>query len=334
MGSLFVRGARALALRHIRRLTPVTDRGAPDRVSRIYRQMESEFGMFAPPVALHAASPEVLEAVWLVLRETLVAGDPADRRAKEAVAAAVSARNSCPYCVEVHGAALTGLGPGRNGDDDPRIAAARRWAVGEGPSPFPPAVTVTQIGVVVAFHHINRMVNLFLAESPLAPMPPGAWPVGRRVAPLLLGRLARAGATPGAAVGMLPPRELPADLGWAAPVPVIADALSRGCGAIDEAGAAVVPEEVRELVLCRLADPAERGPGLSAGPWLDEALRGLAERHRPAGRLALLTAFASYRVTDSDVAGLGKADDETLVRFTAWASMAAARRAGRVLGSG
>jgi AhpD family alkylhydroperoxidase len=334
VGSLFVRGARRLALRHIRRLTPVTGPGTPDRVSRVYRQMEAEFGMFAPPVALHAAAPDVLEAVWLVLRETLLAGDPADRREKEAVAAAVSARNSCPYCVEVHSAALTGLSSGADGDGE-RMRAVRRWAVGEGPSPFAtPARAAAQTGVVVAFQHINRMVSLFLAESPLEPMPAGVRPVGRRVAPLLLGRLARSTVVPGAAVGTLPSRELPADLAWAAPAPTVADALSRGCAAIDEAGAAVVPEPVRDLVTLRLADPSERGPGLSAGPWLAEALRGIPARHRPAGRLALLTAFAAYRVTDEDVAGLGGAGDETLVRFTAWASMAAARRAGRILISG
>jgi hypothetical protein len=51
---------------------------------------------------------------------------------------------------------------------------------------------------------------------------------------------------------------------------------------------------------------------------------------RPAGRLALLTALASYQVDRSVVRQFraGWPDDSTLVELTAWASLAAARRVG------
>jgi len=59
----------------------------------------------------------------------------------------------------------------------------------------------------------------------------------------------------------------------------------------------------------------------------------LARRHRPAGRLALLTAMASYRVTASLVDEFRQLQpaDAALIELTAWASMAAARREGTLL---
>jgi AhpD family alkylhydroperoxidase len=350
--SWFARGSRRLVLRQIRHLRPVHPAAAPARVAAVWRQMESEFGMAAPPVALHAAAPEVLEAVWLVLRETLLAGDPAQRPAKEAVAAAVSLANSCPYCVEVHGATLIGTRPGddaRSVTDgrldevrDPELRELARWARdGASPShplpiPVPADRAAALIGVAVTFHYLNRMVNVFLGESALEAMPSAARPAGRRVAALMFGRFARAAVRPGRAVSELPPRPLPADLGWAASSPVVADAMARGCSAIEEAGAAVVPAAVRDLVLSRLADPAETGPGLGVDPWIAGAVAPLSPADHPVARLALLVAFASYRVTDADIAALraGGFGDDALVRLTAWAAMAAARRSGTVLSSG
>ncbi|GAA2687057.1 carboxymuconolactone decarboxylase family protein [Actinoplanes palleronii] len=345
MTSLFARGARRVVLRQIRHLSPVRPAGT----TSVWHQMETEFGMAAPPVALHAAAPEVLDAVWLMLRETLLAGDPAGRATKETVAAAVSLANTCPYCVEVHGATLNGTRPGADArhlaagrvDEvrDPAVRALARWArdgasrVTPVPIPVPADQAAVVLGVAVTFHYLNRMVNVFLGESALEAMPVAARPLGRRVAARIFGRFARAVVPPGQAVTALPARPLPADLSWAAPCAPIADALARAAAAIDEAGAAVLPDAVRELVLARLADPAESGPGLSAEPWLAEAVAPLPVGERPAARLALLVAFASYRVGDGDIAALRASGygDGALVRLAAWAAMAAARSAGRLL---
>ncbi|BCJ41162.1 alkyl hydroperoxide reductase AhpD [Actinoplanes ianthinogenes] len=343
MASIFALAVRRLVLRQVRHLGPVRPGRAPDRVAAVCRQMEAEFGMPAPPVALHAAAPEVLDAVWLVLRETLLAGDPADRAAKEAVAAAVSLANSCPYCVEVHGATLIGT---RRDDDarriaegrldevrDPALRALAGWARDGAPIRLRADRAAIVTGVAVTFHYLNRVVNVFLPETPLADVPVGGRDAARRVAASVFGRLARAVVPPGRAVTGLPPRPLPDDLGWAAPVATIADALARAAAAIDEAGAAVLPAAVRDLVLARLADPAETGPGLAVDPWIAVRVAPLSPADRPAARLALLVAFASYRVTDRDIASLRAAGhgDDALVRVAAWAAMAAARRAACLL---
>ncbi len=90
-----------------------------------------------------------------------------------------------------------------------------------------------------------------------------------------------------------------------------------------------VPTSVRELLGGELA----AWTGLPPGPrraWADEKTRGLAAADRPAGRLALLTAFASYQVTQADVSEFRREspDDASLIELTSWASLAAARTVG------
>ncbi len=176
------------AARRARYVTPVPARAATGPVARVYAAAEREFGLLAPPLALHSPEPRVLAAAWLLLREALLADGGPSRAVKEAVAAGVSLANECPYCVEVHGAVLGGVldGPaaadaaavaeGRLDDvADPLLRGVTRWAAGRGPLPAEvPAEHVPQLrAVLLAFHHLNRVVTVFLGDSPLPPALPG-----------------------------------------------------------------------------------------------------------------------------------------------------------------
>ena len=336
MGRLLKAATRRIAPAHIRYVRPVPPETAAEPVARVYRQIEADFGMLAPPVALHAPSPPALAACWSILRETLLVPGRVSRADKEAVAAAVSLANQCPYCVDVHSAALTGLldGPdpariaagGTDDVTDPRLRALVRWArTGEGPEP-PSEQRPELLGTALIFHYINRMVNVFLRDSPLPALPGPADRVLRRTAASVLGKLGRAGATAGSSLDLLPDAAPLEGAGWAEPAPHIAGAVNRGGAAFIAAGERSVPALVRELVEARLADPGFAGPGLSAGAWLDDTVRPLPTADRPAARLALLTAYASYRVTPELVAEC-RTDDAQLIELTAWAAFAAARRA-------
>jgi AhpD family alkylhydroperoxidase len=349
MRTLLARASRRATPGHVQHVVPVPSGAARGLTAEVYEQMERDFGMLAPPVMLHSPAPMVLAACWVMLRETLVAAGVAGRPVKEAVAAAVSRANRCPYCVEVHGAALAGLVSGRDAAAvladrladvaDPEIRAAARWA-GDGPGPadrrpVPPADQLPElIGVAVTFHYLNRMVNVLLQSSPFPPaLPPVALRGARWVAALVMGALARTRRAPGDSLDLLAADGVgPTDLDWAAGHPTVAAAMARAVAAIEAAGTRSVPGPVRAVVLDRLAGWDGRPPPLGRA-WLDEAVADLAEPVRPAGRLALLTALASYRVVDGDVARFRHAQpgDDALVELTAWASLAAARRAGRLL---
>ncbi|GAA3071315.1 carboxymuconolactone decarboxylase family protein [Streptosporangium carneum] len=337
MAGALVRRALRRSLDQVRHVSPVRPAAARGLVADVYARSEREFGMLAPPVALHSPAPEVLAACWMMLRETLLAEGRAGRAVKEAVATGVSLGNTCPYCVGVHSATLQGLvGGGGAGDGEvepvtawARASGVRREAALHG-RPFPQEQAAELVGVAVTFQYLNRMVNVFLDDTPLPPRVPAAAHGGlMRVLGWFMRLTAREVREPGASLDLLPAAPLPGDLSWAAGAPNIAGAFARTAEAVEEAGRRSVPEAVRDLVTARLAG-WDGGPAGLGRAWADDAVSGLPVAQRPAGRLALLTAIASHQVGGSVVDDFraGGPDDGALIELTAWASLAAARRIG------
>jgi AhpD family alkylhydroperoxidase len=335
-----LRTALRRSLAQIRYVDPVRPNAATGVVGEVYRQLEDEFGMLAPPVALHSPAPTVLAASWLILRETLLAGGYAGRAAKEAVASAVSVANACPYCVEVHSTALRGLSAGGAADaistgriddvDDPGISVLAEWARYTGDRarayavPAPAEQAPELVGVAATFHYLNRMVNIYLAESPL---PPGAPDAAKNAARWLLAKVMRPSVrrAPGLSLRLLPDAAPTADLAWAAGNPTVAAAFARACAAVDAAADDAVPEGVRTVVRDHLATWTGMPPGPSRA-WVTDAVAGLPPAERGAGRLALLAAVASYQVDQQVIDEAGRGVDADLVTLTSWASLTAARR--------
>lgn len=326
---MLVRFAVRRSLRDTRHIPVVARRDAHGLVADVYRQVEHDFSMLAPPTALHSVAPETMAAAWTILRETLLAQGNADRATKEAVATAVSQANSCPYCADVHGMTLDAIAVHEPADH----AALKEWvrAAGTGdaqlPPPFAPAQAPEIIGTAVTFHYYNRMVNVFLRESPFpSHVPESAKPKARKVLGGVL-RPVTAGPTPGASLGFLPAAPMPDDLEWAQGNTVIADSFARAYAAIEAAGTRSVPRSVRTVVRGHLATWHGEAPGISRS-WVEQAVAELPAADQAAGRLALVVARASYQVDDGLVAEFRRTapGDDTLVELTAWASMAAARR--------
>lgn len=339
MSATVTRAALRRSLAQVRHVRPVPPATADGLVAAVYGQLEDDFGMIAPPVALHSPAPGVLAAAWLMLRETLLANGSVRRADKEAVATAVSVANGCPYCVEVHTTALRGLRARTAAEaigadridtvDDAGLRRITAWAratgdrAGAAAPPAPAARWPELLGVATTFHYLNRMVTVFLGDSPL---PPGAPDAARGAARWLLARVMRPGANrrPGRSLDLLPDTPLPTDLRWAAANPTIAAAFARACGAID---AVAVPAPVRALVHEHLA----RWDGRPAGPsraWVEDALSTVDYRWRRMGRLALLTALAPYQIDEWVLAEVREqgVDDTGLIELAGWASLAAARR--------
>jgi alkylhydroperoxidase family enzyme len=327
------------SLAQIRYITPVLPGDAGGLVASVYTQAERDFGMVAAPIAMHSPAPSALAGSWAMLRETLLVSGQADRAAKEVVAAGVSATNRCPYCVAIHSAAAKELIPDLDAAGiasgnlaDPQLREIAGWARSSGlpgsvPS-APPGSFAELAGVAVTFQYLNRMVTIFLPESPLPPMTPkgvGGWVMG-----MLASAMTSSKPVPGDSLELLPDAPLPGEFSWAAGDSRIAAALGGAAAAIEEAAAQVVTPAVRDLLAGRLGAWDGRPPGPSR-TWADEAVAELDEADRPAGRLAVLTALAPYQVGKADIErfrSAAKAGDAAVVSFTAWASMAAARTAG------
>lgn len=332
-----------LLLRQVRHVRP--DLGDP-RTSTVRQQIRRDFGMIVPPFLLHLPAPAALSASWAIIREP-AHGLQVPRAVKEAVAASVSAANACPYCVDVHTTALHALGDraaaaaiasGRSQTiTDPTLQAVVAWAHAtrepDAPilrrRPFPDEHAPELIGVVLGYHYINRMVNIFAAGSPFPVAK--ARPLFRSIAARALRRLVAARGRRGESVDMLPAASLPDDLAWAGGDPIIADAFARAAAAFEALGQRFVAEPVRRLVTRRLTEWRGEEPGLSRA-WVTSAIDVLPPPHRPQGKLALLAALASYQVDagvlDAARTQSGPIGDEMLVSTATWASFTAARRVG------
>ncbi|HYG64687.1 MAG TPA: carboxymuconolactone decarboxylase family protein [Thermoanaerobaculia bacterium] len=334
-------------IRHIR---PVSPAAASGLVARVYDQARRDFNV-APPIVLHSPVPDLLAGMWCVLRESVIAGR-VPRALKEALAAGVSRLNRCPFCIDAHTlmlaaagqqAAAAAIAAGR--EEEVEDDATRRllaWAAAhrspgspELAPPFPPPLssdnTAEMIGTALAFHYINRAAHVFLPETPYPLQVGNGWAKGllRRGASRVFARSVTRSYTPGDSLALLPDVELPPDLPWAAADPVIAGTYARFAASVDAAVQGALPDAVRDLVVARLTAWDGADPGLGMG-WLEEAVADLSKEDRPAGRLALLTAFASYRVDDSTVAAYRTRypEDRQLVGAACWASYVAARQVG------
>jgi AhpD family alkylhydroperoxidase len=329
----------------------VPPEAATGLVAAVYAQLAEDFQITAPLV-LHSSAPRLLAAVWCVLRETLIAGR-LPRAHKEAIATGVSHANACPYCVSVHAMMLHGAGETAVAETlltgkahaiaDPRLRHLAHWAsrslAPEDPllrqPPFTAADEAEIVGTAVAFHYINRMVNVFLGESPV----PGPQQWLGRLRRRLLGatfgrRLVRRAPPPGAALSLLPAAPLPADLGWATANASVANAFARAAVVADEAGRVVLPDDVRALVSRRIATWRGEAPGNSQG-WVRHEIASLAAADQPLAAFALLTALAPYQVDPTIIEAfrLRRPTDQELIGAAGWAAFTAARRVGGWLAS-
>jgi AhpD family alkylhydroperoxidase len=335
-----------LAPRLVKYLTPVAFPAAEGLVAQVYQQMRRDFQL-VPPVTLHSPLPKVLAGVWGMLRESLVAG-PVSRAGREVVAESVSRINRCSFCVDAHSALLYGVSEKDVADAirdgrpdqirDPKTRSIAEWAFANrspgaeilSSPPFSRDEAPEIIGTAITFHYIDRMAQVFLADSPV-PLPSGLrWMRGfvTQVAGATVGkRVMSISVRAGGSEGLLPAGLLSREFSWAQPKPAVAAAFGLVEAVVEEAGKAVLPKVVCDLVRHHVGGWNGEDPGMSR-KWVDEATAGLSERDKAAGRFTLLTALAAYQVDDSIVLAFRShfPPDESLLAAAAWASFTATKR--------
>lgn len=344
---------RDSAPQRIHYITPIPQDEADGLVADVYQQMTRDF-QAVPPITIHSPVPTILAAVWGICRESLMAG-PVNRSEREAVAAAVSTINECPFCVDVHTTMLHGgtehmlakrLLNG-NVDNLPLSRTGRivEWALaGHSPDaeiiespPFSEEEAPEFIGTAVAFHYINRMVNIFLDDTPI-PVPSFLkWlkaPLGRLAGSLFGKRILGLSVEPGDSLSLLPDAPLPDEFSWAKSNPTVAGAFARFAAVINEAGQSVVPVRVRAIVQEHVDSWSGEDLGMSR-QWVEDTVADLSDDEKASGRLALLAALASYQVDEHVIGEFRKhfPTDEQLISTAAWASFVAAKRIGSWLRS-
>ena len=87
-----------LVIKHIQ---SVGENVSDPLVLEVFNQIKRDFGEIVEPFSVHSSFPKLLAGVWIASREAELVGI-VPRSHKEAIAATVSALNSCPYCIDAH----------------------------------------------------------------------------------------------------------------------------------------------------------------------------------------------------------------------------------------
>ena len=332
-----------VTIKHVR---PVDAGSASGLVAEIYAQIKKDFGKVVEPFVLHSLVPKLLAGVWMACRETELAGR-VPRHLKEAVAAAVSMTNRCPYCVDAHTIMLNASGEhnvatsishanyAKIGDAKARFLA--QWAsTTNAPNTesrsllsFAPSEVPEIIGTAVFYQYMNRMATVLLSETPL---PSNAYwlrsPL-RRIAGMMFAGAVRTPKTAGESLRFLPNAELPSDLQWAKPNPTVAQAFARFSATIDETGEQSIPLQVRKH-LTMFVSKWQGKPVPPDKHWISSETNQFNESAKSAAQLALLAAVAPWQIDDFTILGFRRyfPEDRMLLGTLAWGSFLAAKRIG------
>lgn len=340
-----------LSVQTMRYVSAVPNRMAKGLTKAVYDMIRDDFFRNGS-LTSRSKVPELLAAIWIGGRESMLVADKVDRTTKDAITAVLSQINDCPYCEDMLISLVHAAGEHDAANDifvkkdfdaandilRQRLEWVRAIATshdGEVPeTPFTAEQMPEVIGTLMAMSDINRFSHVVMEDSPVS-APFGlrrvkAWALRLFGSELTVTR--RLPLIPGRSLDLLPPAELPADMQWARPNPLVADAVSRYAAAVEREGAKVISPRVREAVT-RSLNAWNGEPMPLDSRWLDADVRGLSGEEEAIARLAVVVAKASYRVTDkivNDVLGTDR-DEERLIRILAWSSFTAARRFAQIL---
>jgi len=310
----------------------------PKLHSKTCKQIKQDFGFLAEPFMLHAASSSILAASWILVRETVLVGT-VERRIKEVVATAVSESNQCPYCVDAHTIMFNALGdvPSTSLHNHPNeeIRLAYEWGLAtrtlksvpiQRPS-FTQDTIPEILGTALAFHYINRMVSVFLDETPLPLHNRWFKRIQQQMAAFGLKGVIRRNKIVGESLPLLPDDTLKPSLDWLDDSTNVGKAIGKWAYTIHCSGELALTEIARNAIIDYLQSWYGIDPPLGTD-WLNAITADLQGEDHAGATLGLVTALCPYRMTRNQIDNYRRfqPSDSTLVAAAAWASMQAAIR--------
>lgn len=333
--------------KQVRYIEPVVATKADGELYKLYAQIRSDFQL-VPPLTLFSPAPDLLAGVWSIWRESQFVMGQVPRFITEAVAAAISSINTCPYCVDAHTGMLHASSNSHIVDaihrknssliKDQKSRRILEWAfANRSPGdeilarpPFSKDEAPEIIGTAFVYHLVNRMVTVFLVDTPLPVS--SNWKYIRRIAAKIFGltvgkSIINRRPQSDQVADLAPINDLPDSMNWALSNLHIARAFSNFSILMQSSTGNILSEQVRNLAERQVNSWSGENMGMDRS-WLEKNVRNLEEIDKPVARLILLTALSPYQVCEKDILEFRSVypDDERLLIITTWASFIAARR--------
>jgi len=313
---------------------------AQGSMKEINRQVDKDFGLVGP-LSLSTPSERVHAVRWVTAREAFVVETNVKRAIKETVATVTAQINKCPYCEDVHGASISS-----SGDNDiakalanntwqslknKRTKAIIEWSLNtrnpkaeiiQNP-PFSAQEAPEIIGTALTFHSVNRLVNIFLDDSPL----PGI--LGKSfikkaalnmASKTLFKSMVIKKAVPGDALEFIEDYPIPEHFSWANAVPAYVKGLAAEEKLLEKIEQEIIP--IKSAQLFKEKVNSWNGEEMPLGrAWLNQILSDLDENERPVTKLMFLAALAPYTITETDIKDFRKVKptDKDLLEVSYWA---------------
>ena len=331
-----------MATHGIQYLTIEPPSKATGKLKQVYAQISRDMAL-AAPFTLHSSQPDLVAGVWSAERETLFHGI-VPRGYKEAVAATVAVINECPYCIDAHSVMMQASDEGdaakivksQSGTiKDEKLQQLVDWAkASRTPDadiilnpPFSKEEAPEIIGGALAFHYINRMVNIFVEGEMMPDMGFMNGLMRNIMSGTMIKSMIQRKTVPGDSLQFLPEADLPDDFAWAVNNEIIAKTFAGFADILSK----LIRDVVLEGTIATVQSVYDSWHGDDKGisrAWLNQAIDSLDEKEVVSAKLMLLAGLASYQVTESDIADFRQyyPEDAQLIAVTAWGAWSAVRR--------
>jgi len=329
-----------MAIKYIKSIKPGQAKGD---VKEVYTQLKEEMGDVVEPISMHAIIPELLGAVWGILRETLVVDDIVDRTTKEAVGASVSSSNECPYCVDAHTIMIIGLQDKDVADaivkkdlsliKDEKVRQIVDWSFKSSEinnPPFDAKQSAEIIGTAVFFHYLNRMVTIFLGPTILPLNISFLKGTMKKMAAMMFAGVLKKEKEKGNNVGAY--KDVP-DLYWAKHNDRVNYVFTYMHHVLTELAKKYVPEEVQVFLKDQIVN--WDGSELTNTKDLDKIVSVISKKNQILTKMLYLTAFSPHRIQDYHFEEFNlfyKGQNEAILATLSWASFMTSAKIGDRLG--
>lgn len=276
-------------------------------IHEVNKQIERDFGLVGPLV-LSQPSLRVHQLRWAMVREVFVVSTHVSRLEKELVASGVSSSNICPYCVDVHETSMRSIGA----DDSKQVnSLLMEWSLNtKNPHaeiiknpPFVKEQAPEIIGTALEFHSTNRLVSIFLEESPL---PSAVISMGMKKMALFMASktffktMVMKQAKAGEAEKFLNKQVPDANYVWAEAVPLYGLIRRNNIKLLEDMECDFIPQAVASMFKAVVVN--WQGEDMPLGrAWVNGLTKELNQEEKVMASVMLLAAFAPHTITDDDM---------------------------------